>query len=107
MLAGELRRELADRGVSPDALRLIRTDPEHMDLGSAIEIAKIAVEALAAANAAYSFGQIILDFSKRTKTVVKIKSPLGNLDLTTDKTDPSELSRIFKKLAELQRDRGR
>jgi hypothetical protein len=104
--ARELRGELVDLGLPPDQLRMMRSSPENMDLGTTIEIAKMGIDLILAGHAAFSLAQVISNYAKRTRSTVNIKSDLGNIDISTERSDVTELAAILKKIAELHRDKA-
>jgi hypothetical protein len=77
-----------------------------MDLGSALELGRQAMDAIAALHSTYMIGQAIYNFCKRNQSVVRIKSPIASIDIATDEVDPARLSEILTKIAELHRDRS-
>ncbi len=104
VLAHQLRTELADGGVPIQSIKLARTSPENMDLGTMLTILQVGLEGIAAAHASYDVASIILNFAQRTRSVVKIKSPDGNIEIRTNSADASRLSEILKKFAEPHHD---
>ena len=67
-------------------------------------ILQVGLEGIAAAHASYDVASIILNFAQRTRSVVKIKSPDGNIEIRTNSADASRLSEILKKFAEPHHD---
>jgi hypothetical protein len=101
--ARELRTELSKCGIPPSAISVHRTHPENMDLGSALELTQLAIDAIAALHSSYALGHAIHSFCKRNQSTIRIKSPIANIDIATDAADPARLSELLKKIAEMHR----
>ena len=101
LFAGEFRTMLLSHGISKELVRPVRTNAANMDVGSALEIARLGMEAILAAHAAFSFGQIISEFAKRNNCLVRIRSQAAHVDVTTSVADHEMFVTTLKKLAEL------
>lgn len=103
LLASELRSTLLSHGISKDVVRLTRTNVEHMDVGGALEIARLGVEAILAMHATFNLGQLIHEFSKRSHCTIRIRSSVANVDVTTKAGDQADFAETLQKLAEVYR----
>ena len=103
VFARELRTELVACGVPVDAIKLARVNPENMDLGTILQVGFTAISAVPAT---YEIARAIINFSKRTQSVVKIRSAEAQVDISTNTADAAHLGDVLQKLAEYYRDRA-
>src|SRR5688572_22123288 len=90
-LARTLRSELADGGLPADGIKVVRADPENMDAGSLLEITTLVVETIVAVHGVFQFYEIVLDFVRRTGSAIKVRSPVGEIDIRPDTREPQQL----------------
>jgi WD40 repeat protein len=102
-LAVRLRTELIRRGVPAEEIEIVRSSSEHMDFGSSLVIAKEALELLSAAHGALRFGQFIIDFSKRHREAVRVKSDEAGIDTDTNAASAAEIQSKLNWLAKQEK----
>jgi hypothetical protein len=99
VFASELRTLLLGYGVSRDSIILKRTNAEHMDVGGALEIARMGVETVLAMHATFNLMQLIHEFSKRNRCTIRIRSEVANVDVSTNTADQKIFVETLQKLA--------
>lgn len=100
LLARELSLALKRDGVPGDAIRVTRSSPESMDLGSLLTIDFSAVlQALGAAGSIASFGRCIYDMVARSGVTIQIHAN-GESAKLPQQLDLEKIEEVLRRLNE-------
>jgi len=103
--ASKLRNELLNLGIQGNSILIERSNPEHMDSGSILQMTVEGLQGLAATYSCFTAARLLLGFSFRHHCVLNIRSRDGDINIATNKIDVDGLASVLKKIAEVSRDK--